>query len=79
MKHWCNNVDWSLESVLPNINNGLVANQLQFAFLKYLISAPSIEGIENDILEEANAMMVCLLTPTPRTQTQDKYKKHYKR
>ena len=22
MKRWCNNVDWSLESVLLNINNG---------------------------------------------------------
>ena len=21
MKHWCNNVDWSLESVFLNINN----------------------------------------------------------
>ena len=23
MKHWCNNVDWSLESVFLNINNRL--------------------------------------------------------
>ena len=22
MKHWCNNVDWSLDSVFLNINNG---------------------------------------------------------
>ena len=42
MKHWCNNVDWSLESVLLNINNdgGEYFEEGHFLFLE-MVGSPS--------------------------------------
>ena len=56
MKRWCNNVDWSLESVLPNINNKAYNNQPESKFdpSKILNFRPGIEGIEKWHFKESN-------------------------
>ena len=66
MKRWCNNVNWSLDSVLLNIIIIVKwTSRIEFDSLKYLIFTPQYSGIEIDILREANQPGVIYNTKPP--------------